>query len=88
MTRGFKHCWSFSPIDFWENGIVCGVEEQERILASMPDEPRRPLELCKVYVPVPGHIELEPVYLCKGDNNGTTYMFADVNIVNAYRDIY
>ena len=77
----FNHIWWTFPIDFWENAIVAGDEEAQRVLSQMPEEPRDNL-VFKTYMPWDG--ELAVIYMCKADNNGTIYLFSDENIFGYY----
>lgn len=73
----FKYIWRIPPIDFWAGAMIAGALETKKVLNSMPEEPRSET----VYVTyVPGDTELTPVYICKADNNGTTYLFADEDV--------
>lgn len=74
----FKCVWMIPPIDFWAGAMIANAAETKRVLNSMPEEPR-----CEtVYVTyVPGDTNLQPVYICKADNNGDTYLFADEDVL-------
>ena len=73
----FKYIWRIPPIDFWAGAMIADASETKKVLNSMPEEPRSET----VYVTyVPGDTELTPVYICKADNNGTTYLFADEDV--------
>ena len=45
----------------------------------MPEEPRDG-SVYKLYVPCPDTFQLEPIYLCKAENNGTVYIFSDIPV--------
>jgi hypothetical protein len=68
------------PIDFWDNAIIPSFDESCRVLAYMP-EPARDGNVYKIYIPNPNSSVLEPVYLCKADNNGTVYIFSEIQIL-------
>lgn len=73
----FKYIWCIPPIDFWAGAMIADTLETKRVLNCMPEEPRSET----VYVTyVPGDTELTPVYICKADNNGSTYLFADEDV--------
>ncbi len=76
--RPFRYVWKINPIDLWEHAIVASMEEYERVMAQMPEEARSEVVL-KTYMPADG--ELAPVYMCKADNNGTTYLFSDTDVI-------
>lgn len=77
----FKFIYRIPPIDFWANAIIASEEESARVLDQMPEEPRENI-VFKTYVP--GDTELIPVYICKADNNGDTYVFSDEDFVSLY----
>ena len=79
--KRFKNIVGIPPIDFWENAIVASMEETDRVLAQMPEEPRAGV-VYKTYVP--GEADMAVVYMCKADNNGTTYLFCDEDLIGLY----
>ena len=79
--KEFKNIVGIPPIDFWENAIVAGAEETDRVLSQMPEEPRSET-VYKTYVP--GDTDMTVVYMCKADNNGTTYLFCDEDLIGLY----
>lgn len=81
MAKEFENIIAISPIDFWENATVAGIEETARVLEFMPEEPRSET-VYKTWVP--GDTELVPVYMCKASNNGTTYLFCDEDLLSFY----
>lgn len=81
MDDRFRYIWRIPPIDFWENAIVAGEKDHDRVMASMPEEARYNA-VFKTYLPA--DTEMVPVFLCKADNNGTTYLFADEDVFRFY----
>ena len=79
----FKYIFSIPPIDFWENALCAGLEAETEVLELMPEEPRDG-QVYKLLIPNPGDPELEPIYLCKADNNGTVYIFANVDLTRIF----
>ena len=80
--RGYKpfmHIYAIPPIDLWENALVPSMDEELRVMAYMPEEPRDGW-VYKLYVPCPDTFQLEPIYLCKAENNGTVYIFSDIPV--------
>lgn len=77
--KEFAYIWAGGPIDFWENAIVTSIEENDRVLAQMPEKTTAPVVL-KTYMPA--NVELSPVYMCKADNNGTVYYFSDFDFIS------
>lgn len=82
MPRIFKYVYRIPPIDFFRNLIVEGglsdafpYCEAPSVFHDMPDIPRDDT-VYKFFVPYDGG-EMVPVYLCKGDNNGDTYLFSN-----------
>lgn len=73
----FKYVWKISAIDFFEGAMIASENEKERVLKQMPEEPRYDV-VFKVWVP--GDVEFTPVFVCKADNNGDTYLFADDDV--------
>lgn len=71
------------PIDFWKNAIVAGEKETMHVLALMPEKPRDGM-VFKTFVPYDGC--LIPVYICKADNNGDTYLFSKQDFVSFYNN--
>ena len=88
LYKPFKYIYSIPPIDWWQGATKAMSFEQGRVLRSMPEEPRDEA-VYKLYIPFPGYSELVPIYLCKAENNGTVYIFADNPIIDAFeKDIY
>ena len=83
MVVPFKHIYEMAPIDHWENALVPSTEEADRVLAQMPEEPRD-FRVYKLLMFKNGEYELFPVYLCKAENNGTVYIFSDIDLTNIY----
>ena len=77
----FRYIWAGPPIDFWECAEVAGIDETDNVLRQMPEEPRERLVLVTW---MPYDCELVPLFMCKADNNGTTYFFCDFDIVTYY----
>lgn len=69
------YIYAIDPIDNFTGATSCGWSETLWILNLMPDEPRDK-EVYKTWIVVPGFDFLFLVYLCKGENNGTTYVFS------------
>lgn len=38
--KPFKYVYRTNPIDHWDNALVPSMEEEFRVLAYMPEEPR------------------------------------------------
>lgn len=83
MVVPFKHIYEMAPIDHWENALVPSIEEADRVLAQMPEEPRD-FRVYKLLMFKNGEYELFPVYLCKAEKNGTVYIFSDIDLTNIY----
>ena len=77
--KPFRHVYITSAIDFWDNALVPSMEEEFRVLAYMPEEPRSE-NVYKLYIPNPDAAALEPIYLCKAENNGSVYIFSDIPV--------
>lgn len=75
------HVYCMPAIDFWRGAIVAGDKETKHILGLMPEEPRDGM-VFKTFVPYDGG--LLPVYICKADNNGDTYLFSKHDFVSFY----
>lgn len=79
QIRHFKYRYWTQPIDFWNGATVAPQNIEESVIAQMPDE-----VVSKVYqLFIPSPPELIPIYLCKGENNGTTYIFSDYALKEA-----
>lgn len=83
MVVPFKHIYEIAPIDHWENALVPSIEEADSVLAQMPEE-SRDFRVYKLLMFKNGECELFPVYLCKAENNGTVYIFSDIDLTNIY----
>ena len=75
--KPFKYIWRIPPIDFWAGATIADHISTQRVLDNMPDDPRNGIVFIAY---VPGDTEFIPVYICKGDNNGDTYLFADEDV--------
>lgn len=82
----FNFIYEMSPIDIWEGALIPSPEESERVLDQMP-EGSRDGSVYKVMMFYNGMNDLFPVYLCKADNNGTVYVFSDINLKDALLNI-
>lgn len=70
----FGFIYRVPAVDFFNGLLVEGPSETaDDVINELPDEPRDG-EVYKFYVPMDDGII--PVYLCKGDNNGDTYLFS------------
>jgi hypothetical protein len=83
MIAPFNHIYEIAPIDHWENALIPSMDEADRVLAQMPEEPRD-FRVYKLLMFKNGECELFPVYLCKAENNGTVYIFSDIELTNIY----
>lgn len=81
----FKFIYEHEPIDFFEGSLSVSNEEELRVLTQMPEE-SRDSRVYKTYIPY--GCMLVPIYMCKADNNGTTYIFTDYNIYDIYKNIF
>ena len=72
------------PIDFWEKAELADRIIQDAVLEQMPETPRDG-DVYKLVIPDPPM--LREIYLCKADNNGTTYIFSDFDITYFTRDV-
>lgn len=86
MNKIFPYIYEMAPIDFWDNCLTPSMEEEERVLSQMPEEPRVPCVYKLLYF-YAGYPELFPIYLCKADNNGTVYVFSDHSLFGAIEDL-
>lgn len=78
----FKFIYSMEPLDEYDGLYVASWHEAQRVFAQMPEEPRDYVVL-KAYMPIiSNNCTLAPYYLCKADNNGTTYIFSDYDLKN------
>ena len=69
---------SIGPIDYWGGAQIADREIAEEIFEIMPEPPRGGIIGGVVYVthlPNPAWEKMEPLYMCKADNNGTVYLF-------------
>lgn len=74
----FEYVYLISAIDFWDGAQIADRYETEAVLNQMPET--RDDIVYKLYLPCPGSSSILPVYLCKADNNGTTYIFSRWNL--------
>ena len=72
------------PVDWWDGAVVEDSAISAEVLAKMPEEPRYPV-VYKTFVPYSNR--LEPIYLCKADNNGDTYIFTTREIHEYFEDV-
>lgn len=77
------YIYCIPPIDFWKNATVAGEKETQIVLGLMPEEPRERM-VFKTFVPY--EQRLIPVYICKADNNGDTYLFSKYDFVSFYNN--
>lgn len=77
----FKHIYQFEPIDFWDKLELADSLIAEEVLKQMPEAPRDG-EVYRMVFPNPPM--LEEIYLCKADNNGTTYIFSNINLFKVF----
>lgn len=77
----FKHIYQFEPIDFWEKAELADSIIAEEVLKQMPEAPRDG-DVYKMLFPNPPM--LAEIYLCKADNNGTTYIFSNIDLVRDF----
>ena len=81
----FDYIYSMPPIDFWDGaGVIIGPIA-DAVLEQMPEEPRNKT-VYAILIPIPGSCELEPIYLCKADNNGTVYVFSLYEIKDSFAE--
>lgn len=78
----FKHIYQCEPIDYWEKAELADDIITKAVLKQMPDEPR---DGCVYKLLIPDPPGLTEIYLCKADNNGTVYIFSDVDLIWAIR---
>lgn len=76
----FKHIYLMDPIDFWDKAELADSIIAEEVLKQMPEGPRDGY-VYKLLWPYPPMIA--EVYLCKADNNGTTYLFSNFDIIKS-----
>jgi hypothetical protein len=67
------------PIDFWDNVELADEYTTNAVLEQMPEMQRSNI-VYKTHFPDPTSSGFHEVYFCKADNNGTTYMFSNVDI--------
>lgn len=79
----FKHIYQMQPIDFWDKAELADEIIRDAVLEQMPEGPR---DYCVYKLVLPYPPMLREVYLCKADNNGTTYIFSDFDISFFVRD--
>jgi hypothetical protein len=80
----FKHIYWMQPIDWWERAELADSIIAEAVLNQMPESPRSG-EVYKMTIPDPPCIG--EMYLCKADNNGTTYIFTNIDLAHLFNDI-
>lgn len=83
----YKYCYMTSPIDIWDGATIAEFEATQNVIRQMPDIPRDG-NVYKLLIPYEGNPELAPIYLCKGDNNGDTYIFSDFDIKAGFSRFY
>lgn len=71
---------SLGPIDIWEGSFEVDGDVKDEVLSLMP-EPPRSNDVYLTYLPNPEWGEMQPLFMCKADNNGTVYLFAETDIV-------
>lgn len=81
MEEKFKYIWITNPIDFFYGATLANNSDAQKVLNQMVEVPRDE-EVYVVYMPYDGCFV--PLYICKADNNGTTYLFSDHNIFEYY----
>lgn len=81
----FKHIYQMQPIDYdWDKLPLADSIIAEAVLEQMPEGPRER----EVYVMrCPNPPGIGEVYLCKADNNGTTYIFTNIDLNWLFNDI-
>lgn len=85
--RRFKYMYCMGPIDYWGGASVADPDIEYAVLEQMPDEPRDGI-VYKLLLPNPDYdYQLRPIYLCKGENNGTVYIFSDWDIKCAFKEL-
>lgn len=72
------------PIDHWEGAMAVSNTMEMEIMQRMPELPRNQ-RVYKTYFPYQDR--LEPIYFCKAENNGTTYMFTEHDLTDRLMDI-
>lgn len=77
----FKHIYQFEPIDFWDKLDLADDIIAEEVSKQMPESPRDG-DVYKMVVPNPPM--LTEIYLCKADNNGTTYIFSNIDLFKIF----
>ena len=80
----FKHIYQCMPIDYWEKAELADSIIAKAVLKQMPEEPRDGY-VYKLFIPYPP--ELTEIYLCKADNNGTVYIFSDVDLMGIITEL-
>lgn len=71
------------PVDWWDGAVVADSVTTAKILEMMPEQPRTQ----DVYIiRFPHESEMKEVYLCKAENNGTVYVFAEFDIIDSFED--
>lgn len=78
----FKYVYSMEPLDDYDGLFIASYQEAYRVFKQIPEEPRDYVVL-KAYMPIICNgCTLAPYFLCKADNNGTTYIFSDYDLKN------
>lgn len=79
---GFKYIYAMEPIDFWSGATVVDLDDDNcvKVYQDMDalEEVPRDGNVYKLMIPSP--VQLEEIYLCKADNNGTVYIFTDTDL--------
>ena len=87
VYKEFKYISPMAPIDIWKDAPKADAFISERVLTQMPSSTSSN-DVYKLLIPMPGDCELKEVYLCKADDNGTTYAFADWDYSKALKVEY
>lgn len=75
------------PIDWWNGAFEVEGARKAEVLALMPEAPRCE-EVFLTYIPNPNRAEMQELYMCKADNNGTVYLFAQNDVIQESLEYY
>ena len=78
--RSLRCIGYIGPIDFWDGASIIEGERKDEVLSLMP-EPPRDGDVFLTYLPNSEWSEMQELYMCKADNNGTVYLFAERNVI-------
>ena len=80
----FKYIYQCEPIDYWEKAELADNIIADEVLKQMPEEAR---DGCVYKLLVLNPPSFTEIYLCKADNNGTVYIFSNIDLIRIMTDL-